>query len=142
MSGRRRLAMLALVAAVAPLPAAACSFSWRRGNSPAEIREHPGIRQVTGTFHFIQPQGEDQPIATDARGMALGRIDSARGRYWNTFQYPPNEISIECGAYIAPAGNGATGTFWISRERRNGRYRLWMFEGHYPPRPAAAAPRH
>lgn len=119
-------------------PAEACSFSWRRGHSPAEIRENPALQVVRGIFRFEQDPATGH-IVTDARGMALGRIESGRARYWNTFQAPLNELSIECGAYIAPTGNEATGTFWIARERRNRRYRLMMWEGQYPrPSPAAA----
>ncbi len=110
-------------------PATACSFSWARGHSPAEIRDNPGMRVVTGTFRFIQ-NPENGHIVTNARGYAFGRIDAARGRprYWNTIQFPLSEIAIECGAYTAPTGNGATGTFWISRERRRGRYQLLLWE--------------
>ena len=120
-------------------PAQACSFSWGRGNSPAEIRENPALQIVRGTFRFIQDPATGH-IVTDARGWALGRIDSGRGRYWNTVQVPLNEFAIECGAYTAPTGNDATGTFWISRERRNRRYRLMLWEGRYPPRDTAPAP--
>jgi hypothetical protein len=120
-------------------PAQACSFSWARGNSPGEIRANPALQMVRGTFRFIQDP-ENGHIVTDARGWALGRIESARGRYWNTVQVPLNEFAIECGAYTAPTANEATGTFWISRERRNRRYRLMLWEGRYPPREPATAP--
>lgn len=121
-------------------PAEACSFSWRRGNSPAEIRDNPALQVVRGTFRFEQ-NPENGHIVTDARGWAYGRITSARGRrYWDTIQAPLNELSIECGAYIAPTGNEATGTFWIARERRNRRYRLMMWEGQYLRHAPAAAP--
>ena len=120
-------------------PAQACSFSWARGNSPAEIRENPALQIVRGTFRFVQDPATGH-IVTDARGRALGRIESGRGRYWETFQVALHPFAIECGAYTAPTGNDATGTFWISRERRNRRYRLMMWEGRYPPRDPAAAP--
>ena len=117
-------------------PASACSFSWARGNSPAEIRENPALQQVRGTFRFEQDPATGRLIL-DARGMALGRIDSGRARYWNTYQFPPTEIAVECGAYLGPPGNDATGTFWISRDRQNRRYRLMMWAPD--PRPAEAA---
>ena len=123
-------------------PAEACSFSWGRGNSPAEIRENPALRQVRGTFNFILRQDWSGHIATDANGWAYGRIVSERGRplYWNTVQFPLSELAIECGAYTAPTGNGATGTFWITRERRNGRYRLMLWEPAPFREPAAPSP--
>jgi hypothetical protein len=122
-------------------PTAACSFGWRRGHSPAEIRESPALREVRGTFNFVIKQDGSGHIATDARGWAYGRIDAERGRppYWNTVQFPLSEIAIECGAYTAPTGNGATGTFWISRERRNRRHQLMMWEPA-PARDPVAAP--
>lgn len=132
-----------LIAAALLLPAAsaaACTFSWRRGHSPAEIRENPALREVRGTFNFVMKQDGSGNIATDARGWAYGRIDAERGRplYWNTVQVPLSEIAIECGAYTAPTGNSATGTFWIARERRNRRYQLMMWEPAPLPEPAAA----
>jgi hypothetical protein len=120
-------------------PAQACTFSWERGYSPAEIRANPEMRTVTGTFRFIQNPANDH-IVTDSEGYAFGRI-TARGRHWDTVQLPLSEISIECGAYTAPTGNGATGTFWISRERQRGRYLLMLWE-FAPAREAAPAPRH
>lgn len=129
---------LGALLALQPMAADACSFSWKRGNSPAELRENPDLRRVSGTFRFIQRESGE--IATNARGEAYGRIDSARGRYWNTIQFPMYEIAIECGAYLAPTGNGATGTFWIARDRTGGRYRLRMWEGRYPPPDPAAVP--
>lgn len=131
-----------ILAVTAPLlaaaPAQACTFSWQRGYSPAEIRENPGMRTVTGTFRFIQ-NPENGHIVTDSEGYAFGRIDGARGRTWRTVQLPLSEISIECGAYTAPTGNGATGTFWISRERQHGRYLLMLWE-FAPARNAAPTP--
>lgn len=128
----RMLKSVPIVAALllSAAPAAACSFSWARGNSPGEIRENPALRQVRGTFNFVVAQDGSGHVATDANGWAYGRIVSERGRppYWNTVQYPLNVFAIECGAYTAPTGNPATGTFWISRVRRNGRYRLMLWE--------------
>ena len=120
-------------------PAAACTFTWERGYSPREIRANPEMRTVTGTFRFIQNPANDH-IVTDSEGYAFGRI-TAPGRHWDTVQLPLSEISIECGAYTAPTGNGATGTFWISRERRHGRYFLMLWE-FTPAREAAAARGH
>jgi hypothetical protein len=139
---RRVVASVALAAGLAlqAAPAEACSFSWSRGQSPAEIRENPDLRRVSGTFRFIQGRGGNGEVATNARGWLYGRIDSERGRYWNTIQFPMYEIAIECGAYLPPTGNGATGTFWISRERTGGRYRLMLWEGRYVPSDPPAAP--
>lgn len=143
MAGRRGLPLLLGAAfALQPVAAAACSFSWARGNSPAEIRENPALRQVRGTFNFVMAQDGSGHAATDAHGWAFGRIVSERGRprYWNTVQFPLNGFAIECGAYTAPTGNGATGTFWITRERRNGRYRLMLWEPASFRDPAAPDP--
>lgn len=120
-------------------PAQACTFTWERGYSPAEIRANPEMRTVTGTFRFIQNPANGH-IVTDSEGYAFGRI-TARGRHWDTVQLPLSEISIECGAYTAPTGNGATGTFWISRERQRGRYLLMLWE-FAPARETTPAPSH
>jgi len=134
---RRWTVAVASFLALVPVTARACTFSWGRGYSPAEIRANPEMRTVTGTFRFIQNPANDH-IVTDSEGYAFGRI-TARGRRWDTVQLPLSEISIECGAYTAPTGNGATGTFWISRERQRGRYLLMLWE-YAPPREAAPAP--
>jgi hypothetical protein len=131
---------LGALLALQPVAAEACTFSWRRGQSPAEIRENPDLRRVSGTFRFIEGQGESGHDRRLARGWVLGRIDSPNGRYWNTIQWPLNEFAIECGAYLAPTAKGATGTFWIARDRTGGRYRLMLWEGRYPPRDPAAVP--
>jgi hypothetical protein len=134
------LASLAIAAglAVQAAPAEACTFSWARGQSPREIRENPDMRRVSGTFRFIEGQGANGHDRRLARSWVLGRIDSPNGRYWNTIQWPLNEFAIECGAYLAPTANGATGTFWISRDRTGGRYRLMLWE--YGPRDPPAVP--
>ena len=120
-------------------PALACTFTWERGYSPAEIRANPEMRTVTGTFRFIQ-NPDNGHIVTDSEDYAFGRI-TAPGRHWDTVQLPLNELSIECGAYTAPTGNGATGTFWISRARQRGRYLLMLWE--FAPAPETArAPSH
>lgn len=118
---------LAAFLSLPPMTAEACSFSWERGYSPREIRENPGMRTVTGTFRFIQ-NPENGQVMTDSEGYFLGQIDGPRGRTWRTTQLPITEIAIECAAYVAPTSNGATGTFWISRERQHGRYFLMLWE--------------
>ena len=131
---------LGALLALQPMAADACTFSWRRGQSPAEIRDNPDLRRVDGTFRFIEGQGGSVHDRRLARSWVLGRIDSPNGRYWNTIQWPLNEFAIECGAYLAPTANGATGTFWIARDRTGGRYRLMLWEGRYVPSDPAAVP--
>ena len=120
-----------------PMTAEACTFTWERGYSPREIRENSELLVVTGTFRFVQDPATGR-LVTDSRGWPYGRIESPRGQHWNTVQLPLYEISIECGAYTAPTGNDATGTFWIARERENGRHWLLMWEPRYPPSPPPA----
>ena len=100
------------------------------------------MRQVRGTFSFIMAPGRERPCRRPTRRLGFGRIDLRAGTaaYWNTVQIPLNEFAIECGAYTAPTGNGATGTFWITRERRNGRYRLMLWEPAIRPRCGGARP--
>jgi len=135
----RAVPLLGLFLALQPAAAEACSFSWTPGNAPAEIRANPDLRRVSGTFRFIQARAGSDEVATNARGELYGRIESGDGRIWNTVQMPLYELAIECGAYLAPTANGATGSFWIARDRTGGRYRLRLWEGRYvQPDPAGA----
>lgn len=132
---------LCVYLAVQPLAAHACSFSWRRGHSPTEIRANPNLRQITGTFYFVGNDGRIGEAGTNARGWRFGRILTDRGGGVRTIQAPLQEIAIECGAYLAPTANGVTGTFWISREPRGGRYLLMLFEHRYRPENSGSVPR-
>jgi hypothetical protein len=136
------LLALCLSVGVVPSPANACSIGYKRGWSPEEIKRRPDVLRVEGTFRltevsgerFINAEGEER--VRDAK--LLGTIQSGRKRVWRTIQRPPDAMLIEmCGCdcwYHRPEGD-ATGTFWIRREPRRGRYELLLWEGDYLPRP-------
>ena len=120
-------------------PAAACSWSYERGRSPEEIKERgrTDVRRIVGTFHFEEMRGEPILEGEMAGGFrnpeVAGHIERSTGR-WETVHYPAREF--EDGGCLFPATGpeaDATGTFWISRNREDGRYRILAWEGEYAP---------
>lgn len=129
---------IALTALGLPTASNACSASWLPGWSPEEILERKDVRRVHGTYRLLQVSGNPQ---TDQNGQPVivnaefrGRIDTLRGTGWNVYHDPPMyELTCTYGMYFKPETD-ATGTFWISRRKVNGRYRLLLWEGeHLPP---------
>ena len=59
---RRWTVALASFLTLLPVTAKACTFTWERGYSPAEIMANPEMRTVTGSFRFIQNPA-DRPKA-------------------------------------------------------------------------------
>ena len=118
-------AMLGLAAV--PEPAQACSFSWGPGNSPREIKQRADVRRLKGTFRVIDIQGTvDEEGALD-RGTITGRIETKRNRIFNTVhQY--DQFIMMCGADRRPASDG-TGTYWIKRKPKDGKYEILLWEG-------------
>jgi hypothetical protein len=129
---------LGLLAGAASSPANACSISYKRGKSPEEIKRRADVQKLKGTFRltevsgerFINEEGEER--VRDAK--LLGTIQSSSKKSWRTIQPPPSEMLHEmCGCdcwYHRPEGD-ATGTFWIKRVARKGRYELMLWEGEY-----------
>ena len=138
----KRFAYLAVAAfwlASAATPAFACSWSYERGRSPDEIKEagRNDVRRIEGTFHFEQMHGEPILEGEMAGGFrnpeVVGYIERGTGR-WETIHFPSR--SFEDGSCLFPATGpegDASGTFWISRRREGGRFRILAWEGEYLP---------
>jgi hypothetical protein len=139
---RRAILLAALAALATPLPAEACSASWKRGWSPKEIKRRADVREVEGTWRLSELQGQRY---TDGDGQEwvidgrfTGRIETARGWVWETWHEPPDErTTCYVGRYFKPVAD-AKGRFWITRSKVDGRYRILLWEGEYLPSPGAA----
>jgi hypothetical protein len=90
---------------------------------------------IRGTFRveeFVgEPLGEDPelgPIYRDAH--FLGHIKSQSGTDWSTIHEAPVATTLTCYRYLKPT-HDASGTFWISRRREDGRFELLLWEGEY-----------
>ena len=130
---------LALSFAALSLPTAgqACSWVWEEGWSPEEIKQRADVRKVRATYKMLQVAGK---TGTDENGETIvynaefrGRLETLRGTGWDTYHEPPMyDLTCQIGNYHKPETD-ATGTFWISRKKKNGRYRILLWEGDYLP---------
>lgn len=125
-------ALLAASAILTP-SVQACSFTWAPGWSPDEIKERTDVRKVRGTYRLLEIAGErfinDDGEEWVRDATYLGRLDTARGTGWDV-AHEPRIPDLTCIYYFKPEAD-ATGTFWISRRKEDGRYRLLLWEGDY-----------
>lgn len=129
------IALGALILAASPQSADACSFSWKPGHSPDEIKERGDVRRLEGKFVVVEARGQPGDDGYLYQGVIYGRIESKSGTVWQTFQ-PYDRFLVECMAYPRPATD-AVGTFWISRWKTDGRYELLVAEWENLPKPNA-----
>jgi len=129
--GARAAAAILLLAASAA-PAAACSFSWREGHSPADVRMRTDVRVVTGTFRNVRARGYADEGGRFEQGVIEGEVIDRAGRIWPT-SHPYDSFSADCGAIRTPTHAG-TGRYWISRRRTDNRYQMMLWNGRYLPR--------
>ncbi|MXO90050.1 hypothetical protein [Pontixanthobacter aquaemixtae] len=132
MIGRRAPLAAALAAAILlgnSTGAFACSFSWKEGFSPEEIKQREDVRKVTGTIEIGELQGSADENGELWEGTIFSRITTLRGTGWETWQNF-HRVSLDCGAYRKPLANGR-GIFWISRQKIDGRYEILLWEGEY-----------
>jgi hypothetical protein len=124
MSARALLGALTLLAAVAPLPATACSISWTRPRDPAVRYAGTDVRRVTGTYRIErieQARNANEPV------RIYGRVTTRRGTWFDVVQ-PYYEILVACAAYDLPMSDAA-GLFYLERRARDGRYRVLGWRG-------------
>lgn len=128
MTPRNALALLlpALALPLATVPARACSV----GNPPAptaaeRIAGRTDIRAVRGTLglQVVGSGGQGEP----QRVLAYISTESGKG-IEVAYLYDP--IWVICEIYYLPQAD-ATGTFYLSRTRRDGRYELIDWTGSY-----------
>jgi hypothetical protein len=144
------LLCVAASAAVAPKPAYACGFSWKKGQSPAEVKRSPAIIKVKGTYKLDRVvgtrdvDGAGPEIVYDGSGTVyharlLGTLTLESGKKWKTINEPmPEEVGDGgggCVDYInrqfpVPEAD-AEGTFWIEAKTRRGRHKIRIWEGRY-----------
>jgi hypothetical protein len=129
------LLLLSLPTATVHAPAQACSFSWKKGWSPKEIKRRSDVRKVTGVFRLKELKGERR---TDSEGTEyvingefVGTLESNGGVVRNTIHEAPDDTTTcRYGSYFKPEAD-AKGTFWISRTKKDGRYPILLWEGEY-----------
>lgn len=126
---------LAAILALVSTPASACSFTWKKGWSPDEIKERSDVRKVKGTYRLVEVAGErftDDDGEEWVRDASYhGRLNTLRGTGWDTY-HEPRLQELTCIYYFKPEAD-AKGTFWISRKKVDGRYRILLWEGEYLP---------
>lgn len=131
------LATLLALQGVQVPDASACTFSWKRGWSPDEIKTRYDVREVRGTFRLAELTGrrftDEEGVQWIQNGIYEGTIEPRRGKPWRTF-HPAPDMRTTCyaGTYFKPTAD-ARGTFWISRKKVDGRYQILLWEGEYIP---------
>ena len=129
----RHISLLATVNAFLlvsiPQPAQACSFSWKPGHSPKEIKHRSDVRRIEGTFRVLDMKGTVDGDGQLFEGTIHGRVETKRGKRFDTIQ-DYSQFVMECGADRRPVSDG-TGIFWISRTKQNGTYKMRLWEGQY-----------
>lgn len=127
--------VLAVPSAVVSTPAYGCSFSWKKGWAPEEIKRRADVRKLEGVFRLEEVLGERH---TDEDGTEwiwnaeiVGSIESKGGQIWNTIHDAPDDTTTcRYGSYFKPESD-AKGAFWITRSKKSGRYRILLWEGDY-----------
>ena len=117
--------------------ALACSFAWKRGWSPEEIKKRYDVREVRGVFRLSELTGhrftDEDGSEWIENAVFEGTIEPRRGKPWRTY-HPAPDMRTTCyvGSYFKPTAD-AEGTFWISRKKVDGRYQILLWEGEYIP---------
>ena len=117
----------------AAIPAHACSFDMRPVRERVEmIKSDPEVRRVKGVFRWEEVRGEpmDDPKypgwLRDAK--ILGRVETLGGSRFETVHPAPDQMTTcYVGAYFKPETD-ASGIFYISRKKTDGRYELLHWE--------------
>lgn len=122
----RSAMLLALAALAAPPAAIACSVSPSPEIRAEQFRNDSRNRRVKGRFTVTETW-----INGYGRGIIRGRIETARGTGWDVW-VDYDEFMIDCVYFFAPTID-ATGTFWLARNKVDGRYEIRLWEGQYTP---------
>lgn len=123
---RRAALLLALAVLAAPEAGIACSVSPSPKIRAEQFKADTRNRRVKGRFTVTETR-----INGYGRGIIRGRIETARGTGWDVW-VDYDEFMIDCVYFFAPTID-ATGTFWIARNKVDGRYEIRLWEGEYTP---------
>lgn len=122
----RGLGSALLAAAIAASPAMACSVANPPANTVAKrIAGRTDLQRVGGTFRIASVT----PVPGQERSIVRGTITRENGRSYPV-AYPFVTIWVYCSIYYLPQGE-ASGTFYLSRRKREGRYELIDWSGRY-----------
>lgn len=122
--------LLALVGAaiLAPLPAEACSVSRTlAGTAEERVAGRTDLRPVKGTLRLDSIQWHNSHY--DGKpSRVFGRVTTQR-RTWLVV-YSFDQLWVDCLIYYLPT-HDASGTFYVSRRKRDGYYELVDWSGEY-----------
>lgn len=115
-----------IAAALQAVPVQSCSKADPQAPTAAErIASRTDLRAVSGTFGLQAVEGS-QP-GKPQRVLAYISTEPGKGI---EVAYLFDPLQVACGNYHLPQGD-ATGTFYLSRTRRDGRYELIEWSGEY-----------
>ena len=126
-----------------PQSAAACSWGYKPGHSPEDIKRRTDVIVIEAKYRLEEMRGEpginEEGEEVLFNPEVVGHIEMG-ARRWPTIHEP----QLEWATCILPAKGpaaDASGTFWITERREHGRYRILYWEGEYlQPEQTEAAP--
>lgn len=117
-----------VAAALAPVPAFACSVTQTAPRDPEVRYAGTSARRVAGTYR-IERVAAAGGFASPA--FIHGRLTTRRGRIFDVVQEYLQPL-VDCSVYDLPVGD-AQGIFYLSGRSRDGRYRLLGWTGTHIP---------
>jgi len=121
-----RLGPSLLAASLAASPALACSVANPPSNSlHKRIAGRTDLQRVSGTLRIESVT----PVQGKERSLIHGTVTRANGRAYPV-AYPYAAFWVYCAIYYLPQGE-ASGAFYLSRGKRDGRYELIDWSGQY-----------
>ena len=117
-----------LALAFAPDPALSCSVTFTEPRDPAVRYAGTSVRRLVGTYRM---EGVAVPGGLSTPALIHGRLMTRRGRIFPVVQEYREQL-VDCAVYDLPTGD-AKGLFYLSRRKRDGRYRLLGWRGTHIP---------
>ena len=116
-----------------PSSVAACSWGYKSGYSPEEIKRRTDVTAVRANFRFEEMRGEpgvnEEGEEVLLNAVVVGRIEIGI-TLLETIHYPARELGTCQFPGTGPAAD-ARGTFWITDRAEDGRHRILYWEGEY-----------
>ena len=124
------LALIASLLFVAvPFKAQACTHSASEATGKLREKQRAAKRRVVGSFVLVEQIQVRYDEGSGDIFRNTGRIKTSSGRIFETVHFSDNLIEL-CGRAEGPVAD-ATGTFYLERKLRDGRFEIYDWQGDY-----------